>query len=608
MANGDEKFNVGGVKSKMGVIEGYFSDFATTLSDINAFVQTNVNASLESAAFGDLGGRLLNIWDYNASTFNDFHENFDNWAQVVAIIAANNNQFAVDALATYRDNAGTLDGVKEAREYVAANNGVSNSGSNYGTLSNAAKSIIDSSIAQGSHIPDVANIFGGKTVKKDDGTIEYYDADGNLVSYYKDGKYYDKDGNEIGDSDAYRKWLEDNGYQKPKTSTSDDIVLAETNNFGGKTIQKPDGTIEFYDADGNLISSYKGGKYYDKDGTEIGGYPEYRKWLEDNNYSTDDVIIEENNNFGGDTVTKPDGTIEYRDKDGNVMATYKDGKYYDAEGNEIGNAAKYREWLEENGYQAPAEGELPGDEKHDSSDPVTGEGQSDSISGVDEGATKERHEFSNGSYRDTYTNPDGSTVVVDYDADGNIKFQRNTDQNGVVTETNFYDENGNLKEKYEFTVEDLGDGVYKSTPKHYVLDDNGNLVKDPNYNAAPTYEWNDENGVHHVTSDPNSVPSGEAEQPSGGSDSAYADTVREMAASGNHRDEWERETTDQNAWDHSKTYKYGDLSIVTYGENDDVVAYIKTGDDGNVHWYDSDYNEVSYDQFEQLLKSVNGVE
>ena len=130
MANGDEKFNVGGVKGKMTVIEGYFSDFATTLSDINAFVQTNVNASLESAAVGDLGGKLLNIWDYNASTFNDFHENFDNWAQVVAIIAANNNQFAVDALATYRDNAGTLDGVQEARAYVAANNGVSNSGSN----------------------------------------------------------------------------------------------------------------------------------------------------------------------------------------------------------------------------------------------------------------------------------------------------------------------------------------------------------------------------------------------------------------------------------------------------------------------------------------------
>ena len=185
MANGDEKFNVSGVKGKMTTIEGYFSDFATTLSDINAYVQTNVNASLASAAYGDLGSKLLNIWDYNASTFNDFHENFDNWAQVVAIIAANNSQFAVDALATYRDNAGTLAGVQDARAYVSENNGVSNSGSNYGALSDAARSIIDSSIAQGSRMPDLVNIFGGYTKKEGD-QLNYYDKDGKLMVYYKE--------------------------------------------------------------------------------------------------------------------------------------------------------------------------------------------------------------------------------------------------------------------------------------------------------------------------------------------------------------------------------------------------------------------------------------
>ena len=114
MASGDEKFRLEGVKFKMGVIEQYFADFASTLDDINAFVETNVNASLESAAYGDLGGKLINIWDYNASTFQDFHENFDNWAQVVAVIAANNSEFTVEAQAAYRDNAGTLDGVQEA--------------------------------------------------------------------------------------------------------------------------------------------------------------------------------------------------------------------------------------------------------------------------------------------------------------------------------------------------------------------------------------------------------------------------------------------------------------------------------------------------------------
>ena len=367
MASGDEKFNVSGVKGKMGVIEGYFSDFATTLADINAFVQTNVNASLASAAFGELGGKLLNIWDYNASTFNDFHENFDNWAQVVAIIAANNNQFAVDALATYRDNAGTLDGVKDARAYVSENNGVSNSGSNYAQLSNAARSIIDRSIAQGSRMPDLVNIFGGYTKKEGD-QLNYYDKDGNLIVYYKDGKYYDAQGNEIGDETAYRKWLEDHGYVKPgqqqqsqQQTGEDDITLAETNNFGGKTIQKPDGSIEFYDDKGNLIAIRKGDKFFDASGNEIGDYEAYKKWLQDNNYKSDDVIIEQNNNFGGDTVTKPDGSIEYRDADGNVMAIYKDGEFYKPDGTKIGDAEAYRKWLTDNGHTLPKEGTLPGE-------------------------------------------------------------------------------------------------------------------------------------------------------------------------------------------------------------------------------------------------------
>ena len=71
----DEKFSVVNVKSKMTTIEGYFADFADTLNSINGFVQANVNAGLGSSAFGDLGGKLLAVWDHNASTFSDFHRN-----------------------------------------------------------------------------------------------------------------------------------------------------------------------------------------------------------------------------------------------------------------------------------------------------------------------------------------------------------------------------------------------------------------------------------------------------------------------------------------------------------------------------------------------------
>ncbi len=192
----DEKFSVINVRNKMNNIENYFSDFSDTLSEINAFVQANVNASLGSSAFGDLGGKLLAIWDHNASTFNDFHENFDNWAQVVAIIGANNNQFAVDALATYRDNAGTLGGVKEARELVSKNNGIDNisSAEGFGTLSASARSVLDFVYRMKTRKETDKNEYDGKT-------IAYTDAAGNNVEIYYDDEHHfvgrkvtDKDG------------------------------------------------------------------------------------------------------------------------------------------------------------------------------------------------------------------------------------------------------------------------------------------------------------------------------------------------------------------------------------------------------------------------------
>ncbi len=194
----DEKFSVTNVRSKMATIENYFSDFADTLSEINAFIQGNVNASVASSVFGDLGGKLLAIWDHNASTFNDFHENFDNWAQVVAIIGANNNQFAVEALATYRDSAGTLDGVKEARTLISKNNGIDNisSASDFGTLSSDARSVLDFLFRAKTRKVTDKNEYDGKT-------ISYTDADGNEIEIYYDSdhnlvgrKVKDKDGKE----------------------------------------------------------------------------------------------------------------------------------------------------------------------------------------------------------------------------------------------------------------------------------------------------------------------------------------------------------------------------------------------------------------------------
>ncbi len=183
----DEKFRATVVKLKMAQIENHFASFAATLKEINAYIEANVNASVASSAFGDLGGKLLNIWDRNASTFNDFHDHFDVWAQVVAVITANNNQFAVDAAATYRDTAATLDGVKEARSLIKGFGdikGIKNA-SGFSVLSNEAKNVLNYAYRAVTKKVSNNNIYGGVTVTYTDATdskVEvFFDNEGYLV-------------------------------------------------------------------------------------------------------------------------------------------------------------------------------------------------------------------------------------------------------------------------------------------------------------------------------------------------------------------------------------------------------------------------------------------
>ena len=63
-----------------------------------------VNNGADSAIFGEVGSTLLNTWNYNASTFGDFHNNFQNWTEVVSVIAANNAEFVVTAESIYANH------------------------------------------------------------------------------------------------------------------------------------------------------------------------------------------------------------------------------------------------------------------------------------------------------------------------------------------------------------------------------------------------------------------------------------------------------------------------------------------------------------------------
>ena len=115
---------------------------------------------------------------------------------------------------------------------------------------------------------------------------------------------------------------------------------------------------------------------------------------------------------------------------------------------------------------------------------------------IQQDATSEHFLNSNGSMRNTYTNPDGSKVEVDYNEDGKMTFKRVTDPNGNVTETSKYDKDGNITEKYEFEITEVEDGIYKSTGKKYTLDDNGNLTEDKSYKYE-TFEGVDKNGQRY---------------------------------------------------------------------------------------------------------------
>ncbi len=279
----DEKFSVSGVKGRMTTIQSYFNEFASTLDGINGFIQANVNASLGSSAFGELGGKLLAIWDHNAATFGDFNRNFDEWAQVVAIIAANNSTFAVDASATYRDTAGSLAGVKEAREIVAKNNGMSNiaSHSNYGGLNDDAKRVIDDAYRIQSMQVTENNVYGGRTVAFVNAlgalTEIFYDADGTIIGKKvtdKDGKekFYDGKNTEIPKLPTPQEVEKEKEDAKKKAAEEEEEKKKKEEEEKNKTLTRQEFTDEIFDAGRSQTGVPYDSMRYGPEGSDVEGF------------------------------------------------------------------------------------------------------------------------------------------------------------------------------------------------------------------------------------------------------------------------------------------------------------------------------------------------
>lgn len=214
MAEANECFNIEEVKDKMSILEGYFDKLSNTLSEINRTVNEEINVGPESAVFGQLGTQLLGTWNANASTFGDFHANFESWSQIVAIIAANNTAFDAETINLYKDNGSTLtyatdDGtrltISSLRESKANEQAFNYLSSKYSDSKDYETSIEDNVLK----VKDKdGNVVVEYTV--DNGKLKNtktYDEDGNysLIMYGvdEDGnktvevKYYDKDGKEL---------------------------------------------------------------------------------------------------------------------------------------------------------------------------------------------------------------------------------------------------------------------------------------------------------------------------------------------------------------------------------------------------------------------------
>ena len=161
-----DKFNVTNVKSKMAVIENFFVEFISTLNEIDNIVLNDINGSLESSIFGELGSKLLKIWYYNSSNFSLFHENFDKWAAAVARVTASNEQFSINTISTYQK--------KDTQLSYGTNNIVINNNK------------VDDYVVESVSVKN-NNVYGGKT-------ITFLSASGVLTSifYGKDGKLIDK--------------------------------------------------------------------------------------------------------------------------------------------------------------------------------------------------------------------------------------------------------------------------------------------------------------------------------------------------------------------------------------------------------------------------------
>lgn len=435
MADMNESFNINDVKSKMDNLEDLFTGMSEALSSINQVVNENINVGPESAIFGELGANFLNTWNANASTFGDFHANFESWSQVVAVISSNVDKFDQETINMYKDNGSTLTGVNGDNERVSISE----------LRSIKAKEDTLKTV-------DENNEIGGVTV-------EWYDSDKCKHEVHKD-----KDGNVVYE-DIYKDG------QKVKRVTYDEngnSSVAVYYDEEGKELEKPE--IKFYDKNGKELKT-KPDTFEDDGNLSI-----YKADSENDNVG---FVIEDNEvSVNGETIElaaikethSQDGSSVYEITVGDGTITVRrdsDGNYSLVESNNVDLNS-----ITINGTSVDI--------------PSSSEGQNSSVTD-DSVSTTNLNDDSN---VDTFTE-NGKTYKITKDSEGTVVSKEVYNEDDKLIEK--YEYTGNLVKKTEYKDKQTVEITTNSSEievSRKIYNEDGNLVESyKNDKLAEKYEY-----------------------------------------------------------------------------------------------------------------------
>ena len=253
-------FNYEGVEACMGTLDHKFSEFAEILKKANDYVNENIHVSHDSALYGNLGKKMLDSWNENASTFSDFYENFTAWSQLMSSIMASygnfENQTVKNAIGQNQSSGATLKGVAETRAAIA-----------YNTQLNDDLAALDKSLGK-----DYKVIEQGVVNKEQlsNGQVRYTYVDGSVVTYSMKNNEVNKMVVEKADGTIETKYkLSDGGsvvekYDKNGKAVSSNIVDAKGNVVMERiyTGEHEPEKIVFYNSNGKVTDTMIVNEYY----------------------------------------------------------------------------------------------------------------------------------------------------------------------------------------------------------------------------------------------------------------------------------------------------------------------------------------------------------